>query len=258
MAVGFMHGVMNTDNMSILGLTLDYGPFGFMEAFDAGHICNHSDHRAATPTATSRMSRNGTSIAWPTPCQPGWRRAAGRQAVDETYGEAFETTFERLLRAKLGLREALPDDEAFIGETFASCSSTGPISRCSSAAFPACRRRGGGRYGAHRCALTRPVRRSRRLRRLVAGWRAVWRNAVADAERQAAMLAANPKYVLRNWLAEVAIRQARAGDFSEVQRLLSCLRQTLRRTAGIRGLCSLAAGLGERPGSQLLQLMAAG
>jgi hypothetical protein len=44
-AVGFMHGVMNTDNMSILGLTLDYGPFGFMDAFDAGHICNHSDER---------------------------------------------------------------------------------------------------------------------------------------------------------------------------------------------------------------------
>ncbi|MCB1911644.1 MAG: YdiU family protein, partial [Rhodocyclaceae bacterium] len=43
-AVGFMHGVMNTDNMSILGLTLDYGPFGFMDAFDANHICNHTDH----------------------------------------------------------------------------------------------------------------------------------------------------------------------------------------------------------------------
>ncbi len=43
-AVGFMHGVMNTDNMSILGITLDYGPYGFMEAFDAGHICNHSDN----------------------------------------------------------------------------------------------------------------------------------------------------------------------------------------------------------------------
>ena len=41
--VGFMHGVMNTDNMSILGLTLDYGPFGFMEAFNPRHICNHSD-----------------------------------------------------------------------------------------------------------------------------------------------------------------------------------------------------------------------
>src|SRR5690606_34453324 len=42
-SVGFMHGVMNTDNMSILGLTLDYGPYGFMDGFDARHICNHTD-----------------------------------------------------------------------------------------------------------------------------------------------------------------------------------------------------------------------
>ena len=42
-AVGFMHGVMNTDNMSILGQTLDYGPFGFLDQFDPGHICNHTD-----------------------------------------------------------------------------------------------------------------------------------------------------------------------------------------------------------------------
>ena len=44
-AVGFCHGVMNTDNMSILGLTIDYGPFGFLDAFDPGHICNHSDQQ---------------------------------------------------------------------------------------------------------------------------------------------------------------------------------------------------------------------
>jgi serine/tyrosine/threonine adenylyltransferase len=43
-AVGFCHGVMNTDNFSLLGLTLDYGPFGFMEAFNPNHVCNHSDH----------------------------------------------------------------------------------------------------------------------------------------------------------------------------------------------------------------------
>ena len=42
-AVGFAHGVLNTDNMSILGLTLDYGPFGFLDDYDAGLICNHSD-----------------------------------------------------------------------------------------------------------------------------------------------------------------------------------------------------------------------
>src|SRR5674476_829457 len=44
-AVGFSPGVMNTDNMSILGLTFDYGPFGFMESYDPGYICNHSDPR---------------------------------------------------------------------------------------------------------------------------------------------------------------------------------------------------------------------
>lgn len=42
-AYGFCHGVMNTDNMSILGLTIDYGPFGFLDYFDSGHICNYSD-----------------------------------------------------------------------------------------------------------------------------------------------------------------------------------------------------------------------
>ncbi len=42
-AVGFCHGVMNTDNMSILGLTIDYGPFGFIDGFNANHICNHTD-----------------------------------------------------------------------------------------------------------------------------------------------------------------------------------------------------------------------
>jgi uncharacterized protein YdiU (UPF0061 family) len=44
-AVGFCHGVMNTDNLSILGLTIDYGPFGFLDGFDPAHICNHSDHQ---------------------------------------------------------------------------------------------------------------------------------------------------------------------------------------------------------------------
>ena len=42
-SVGFCHGVLNTDNMSIIGLTLDYGPFGFLDRFDLNHICNHTD-----------------------------------------------------------------------------------------------------------------------------------------------------------------------------------------------------------------------
>jgi uncharacterized protein YdiU (UPF0061 family) len=120
MAVGFMHGVMNTDNMSILGLTLDYGPFGFMEAFDAGHICNHSDHQGRytyrnQPHVGQWNLYRLADAFLPLIKSPQQARAA----VDDTYGDAFAMAFERLMLAKLGLRNGLPDDEEFIGNTFA-------------------------------------------------------------------------------------------------------------------------------------------
>jgi len=229
MAIGFMHGVMNTDNMSILGLTLDYGPFGFMEAFDAGHhICNHSDHRGRY------TYRNQPHVAqWNLYCLADALHSLvggalpAREAVDDTYGEAFETTFERLLRAKLGLRAGLPDDEAFIGETFAFLQQHRPDFTLF---FRRLSRLPATVEAADTARTDAPLRDLFVDRAACDAWLQRWRARLAqtpwaDAERQAAMLAANPKYVLRNWLAEVAIRHARAGDFSEVQRLLSCLRQ---------------------------------
>ena len=63
-AVGFSHGVMNTDNMSILGLTLDYGPFGFLDAFDPGYVCNHSDTGGRYAFDQQPDVRHGTSPSW--------------------------------------------------------------------------------------------------------------------------------------------------------------------------------------------------
>ena len=63
-AVGFCHGVMNTDNMSVLGLTIDYGPFGFVDGFDFNHVCNHSDHQGRYAMRCSRASPSGTAGAW--------------------------------------------------------------------------------------------------------------------------------------------------------------------------------------------------
>ena len=64
-AYGFCHGVMNTDNMSILGITFDYGPYAFLDDFDANHICNHPTTPAATPSATRYRSPIGTWPPWP-------------------------------------------------------------------------------------------------------------------------------------------------------------------------------------------------
>ena len=228
MAVGFMHGVMNTDNMSILGLTLDYGPFGFMEAFDAGHICNHSDHQGRY------TYRNQPQIGqWNLYClAEAFRPLVGSQAeaqgvVDDAYGPAFEAHFERLMRAKLGLREALADDESFIGETFALLQQNRPdftlffrtLSQLPAAVDAGIREK-----------TDAPLRDLFIDRAACDAWLEKWRARQAqtpwdEAPRQAAMRAVNPKYVLRNWLAEVAIRKAQANDFSEVESLLSCLRQ---------------------------------
>jgi uncharacterized protein YdiU (UPF0061 family) len=109
-AVGFCHGVMNTDNMSILGLTIDYGPFQFLDAFVPGHICNHSDPRAATPTTASPTWPTGT-------CLPG-------QALLPLIGERpaswpwrplrrtrpSSPDFMARMRAKLGLDGERADD----------------------------------------------------------------------------------------------------------------------------------------------------
>lgn len=227
MAVGFMHGVMNTDNMSILGLTLDYGPFGFMEAFDAGHICNHSDnhgrysYRNQPAVAQWNLYRLADAML-PLIGRP----ALAQAAVDEQFGPAFEGKFEQLFRAKLGLRAKLDGDEDFIGETFGFLQQHRPdftlffrtLSRLPAAVDPE-----------KAAKIDAPLRDMFVDRSACDLWLAGWRARLAqtpwdDAERQAAMLAANPKYVLRNWLAEVAIRQAKAGDFSEVRRLLACLR----------------------------------
>lgn len=227
MAVGFMHGVMNTDNMSIFALTLDYGPFGFMEAFDAGHICNHSDnhgrysYRNQPAVAQWNLYRLADAML-PLIGRP----ALAQAAVDEQFGPAFEGKFEQLFRAKLGLRAKLDGDEDFIGETFGFLQQHRPdftlffraLSRLPAAVDPE-----------KAAKIDAPLRDMFVDRSACDLWLAGWRARLAqtpwdDAERQAAMLAANPKYVLRNWLAEVAIRQAKAGDFSEVQRLLACLR----------------------------------
>jgi uncharacterized protein YdiU (UPF0061 family) len=198
-----------------------------MEAFDAGHVCNHSDHQGRY------TYRNQPSIAqWNLYCLAEAflplikRPKLARDAIDETFGVAFESTFTRLLRAKLGLRAAIEGDEDFIGEMFGLLQQHRPdftLFFRSLSMLPA--------VDPEKSAKTdAPLRDLFVDRAACDTWLATWRARLAqtpwgDAERQATMRAANPKYVLRNWLAEKAIRQAKEKDFSEVRRLLACLRK---------------------------------
>lgn len=220
-AVGFMHGVMNTDNMSILGLTLDYGPFGFMEAFDARHICNHTDQQGRYSYQMQPRIGQWNCFALGQAMLPLIGTVEETEAALADYEALYETHHEALLRAKLGLRTSRPEDEQLIEAMFA-------ILQANHVDFTLFFRRLGDLQIGN-TAHDEPLRDLIIDRAAFDAWATQYRARLRaedsdDDQRRLAMHAVNPKYVLRNYLAQVAIEKAQQKDFSEVQRLLDILR----------------------------------
>lgn len=219
-AVGFMHGVMNTDNMSILGLTIDYGPFGFMEAFDARHICNHSDHGGRYAYHMQPRIGQWNCFALGQALLPLIGEVDDAQAVLETFGPVYSAKFEALMRAKLGLQTREADDEKLIDALYTLLQANHPDFTVFFRTL--------GRLKRDDLASDAPLRDMFIDRAGFDAWAVQYRERLrrensSDAERRAAMDAVNPKYVLRNYLAQQAIEKAQNKDFSEVARLLSVL-----------------------------------
>ncbi|MBN9430302.1 MAG: YdiU family protein [Burkholderiales bacterium] len=223
-SLGFCHGVMNTDNMSVLGLTIDYGPFGFLDGFDANHICNHSDDSGRYSYAMQPRIAEWNCWCLGQALMPLIAERGGSaedaQAVLGGWQAEFGPALEAALRAKLGLAERHDDDAALLDALFERLQADrvdftlffrylADVRRTGPDGATACRD-----LVIDRAAFDAWLARYRA--RLVL-------EARPDAERAIAMKRVNPKYVLRNHLAETAIRQAREGDFSEVRRLLKVL-----------------------------------
>jgi len=109
-AVGFCHGVMNTDNMSILGLTLDYGPFGFLDAYDPGHICNHSDHSGRYAFSAQPAVAHWNLYALAQALLPLMPSQAVALQVLDTFMPLFTAEWHHLMTAKLGLPSSAESD----------------------------------------------------------------------------------------------------------------------------------------------------
>jgi uncharacterized protein YdiU (UPF0061 family) len=221
-AVGFCHGVMNTDNMSILGLTIDYGPFGFLDAFDPGHICNHSDERGRYAYARQPNVAFWNLHALAQALLPLIGDTDAALAALEPYKSVFPAALLARLRAKLGLRDERDED----GELADALLQRMAADRVD---YTIAFRRLGAfdtRIGARNDAL-RDLFIDREAFDAWAGRYAERLRAEVsiDAERAERMNRANPKFILRNHLAEEAIQRARAGDFGEVQRLLKVLQR---------------------------------
>ncbi|KAJ2784043.1 hypothetical protein H4R18_001356 [Coemansia javaensis] len=259
-AVGFCHGVMNTDNMSVLGLTIDYGPFAFLDAYDPGFICNHSDPggRYAFGEQPRVALWNLLRLAGPLAAlmdegagPPSAETVAAVQAILGEYGPAYRDEYAHVMRRKLGLFGAprAGDVEAVVqplldllAEARADYSHA-LRALCDAPHAVAAAAAGDGGAAAERLA-ERIAQRSLGLgcdpgpwqRRLAAYLLDVYgprlREDAASGQPLSASAAAavgermrgeNPRLVLRNWVAQDVIERAAAGDEAWVGKALEAL-----------------------------------
>ena len=212
-AYGFCHGVMNTDNMSILGITFDFGPYAFLDDFDANHICNHSDDSGRysfsnqVPIAHWNLSALGQALV-PLVEIDDLREALG------LFLPLYQAHYLDLMRRRLGLLSAEDGDEELIQRLLL-------LMQGGAVDYTRFFRELGDKPAAEAVA---------RLRddfidiKGFDAWGADYvsrsqRDGDDQAARQARMHAANPKYILRNYLAQQAIEAAEQGDYGPVREL---------------------------------------
>lgn len=225
-SVGFMHGVMNTDNMSVLGLTLDYGPFGFMDGYDPQHICNHSDTSGRYRYELQAQIGLWNCHALAQAMLPLIGDIETTQEALSSYQTVFETHYHHLMLAKLGLSSedssTREHDLALLERYLALMAqnrsdytlSFRRLSQITSAPTTTTQEQPLLDLFLDRDGL-RTWLHDYRMR--------LQRQTEDDATRQRAMNQVNPKFILRNHLAQQAIETAEQGDFSEVRKLLAIL-----------------------------------
>jgi uncharacterized protein YdiU (UPF0061 family) len=239
MRVGFVHGVMNTDNMSILGLTIDYGPYGWLEGYDP----------TWTPNTTDAQGRrycygNQPKIALWNLVQlanaliPLLGDKAPLESALAAYGETFSTVWRRALSAKLGFGVLEGEgDDALVNDLFESLQAVetdmtlffrlladvpvdGSAQSLDDRSLVELLRR--AFYSDDAFAPGHVSRMAAWLRRYIARAR---QDGSADSERRERMNRSNPKYVLRNYLAQQAIDGLEQGDASVLERLMNVLQR---------------------------------
>lgn len=227
-AYGFCHGVMNTDNMSVLGITFDFGPFAFLDDFDANFICNHSDDRGRYSYSNQVPIAHWNLSALAQALTPFVEVEALKQALD-LFLPLYQTHYLDLMRRRLGFTVAEPDDLELV-ERLLQLMQKGAVDY----------------HLFFRQLGDQPVAEALRVVRDdfvdLAGfdqWGEAYlarcaREPDNASGRRARMHAVNPLYVLRNYLAQQAIEAAEAGDYTEVRRLHHVLSKPFEEQPGMQ------------------------
>lgn len=216
---GFVHGVLNTDNMSILGETFDYGPYTFMDTYQPAHISNHTDQQGRYA-----FDQQPGIVHWNLSClAQALLPLIPREALEaelEGFPGQYQTHYLQRMRGRLGLLTEASDDQQLIDDLCrlmtqhkvdmtrffrALCDFTDANSMLES--------------------LRLFVPESEELNKWILRYeQRISLEAASIPIRRMQMRAVNPKYILRNYMAEEAIREADNGNYAPVDELLLLLR----------------------------------
>lgn len=231
MRVGFVHGVMNTDNMSILGLTIDYGPYGWIDDYDLDWTPNTTDAESRRYIFGNQAGVAGWNLAQlARAIMPVVNDAESLGAILQTYSSRFKQGHEQMMGAKLGLSSVQSETDSLLFKKLEELLSTyetdmtlffrllGKVNPVS-ALEEQWSILQDSQYGAQ-------AGEKKDWMEWLKGWNArVMQDPVGKLElpRRGLMDATNPKYVLRNYLAQEAIEKAHEGDYAMIGELLEVM-----------------------------------
>lgn len=211
--IGFNHGVMNTDNMSIAGLTIDYGPFAMMDDFNFGYICNCSDtvgrysYNEQPNIAYWNLTMLGKALS---PIIP---KGKMDKKLEEFGASLYPNAYINVICAKLGLKEKLDSDAHVVEELIIALHDAFVDYTLF---FRTLSHYDGNREALYDIAMN-PIAVDKWLK--IYDERLKHENTTFE-DRKKMMLQENPKYVLKNHMLQEAIDFAEKGDFSMVEQLL--------------------------------------
>lgn len=220
-AVGFVHGAFNTDNTSVLGFTLDYGPFGFLDQFRMNFVTDPHTDRAGR----FAFGRQPGVALWNLYCfARTMLHLISREealAALSFFDITFDEFYGQLIRAKLGLKEHRPEDAALVQKLLRLLEDN--------AIDYSIFFRQLGRYRQRSADKNAVLRDSFKEAAQFDEWAELYEERLRleqsdDDERRQRMDRVNPKYILRTYMTHTAVELAHAGDYSEIERLLALLR----------------------------------
>jgi uncharacterized protein YdiU (UPF0061 family) len=211
--IGFCHGVMNTDNMSITGLTIDYGPFAMLDDFDFGFVCNKSDKagRYSYGDQPNISYWNLTKLA--EALKPIIDHKRMQKKLDDYGAFIYPDAYIDVMCKKLGLTHKQEEDTQLITNLVGTLQDA-QIDHTEF--FRTLCRYDGERMPIFELAMN-PIPLDSWLTLYDARLKKETRT---QPERQEAMLKTNPKYILKNYMLQKAVDKAQLGDFSMVETLL--------------------------------------